>query len=171
MAINFDAIPDKNPSGAIDPGTYKFKVTKAEMKQPKDLAKPLYLEVAMNMTGMDGKGGSFTDKFFESDSSFLLFKLKRFVQSMGVQLTGGVELKDIAKLVVGKEGVAVINHGENTYKGVTKMEAQIDLFNSDCYYHIDEWAKFCADAGVSADAPVETQEDTAGTQAPTTTDY
>lgn len=157
MAINFDAIPDKNPSGSLEPGTYRMKVTKTEMKQPKDTNKPMFLEVTYATTAMNGDTSTFVDKFFESDSTFLLFKLKRFTAAAGIPLTGDVELKDISKLIGGKEVVGVITNSENTYKGKTTTIAEIDLFNSDCYYPVSDWAKFCEEAGVSADAPVEAQ--------------
>lgn len=163
--INFDAIPDKNPTGPVDAGTYKAKVVKAEMKQPKDVTKPQYMEVTFNITGMDGKSNTFVDKFFESDSSFVLFKLKRFVAAANIPLAGNVELRDIAKLIPNLEVVVVVGHTKTTFNGQERTEAQVDIFNSDCYYPISDWAQFCADAGVSADTPV----DNAGTQAPVDT--
>lgn len=153
--INFDNIPDKNPTGPIDEGTYRAKVVKAEMKQPKDVTKPMFLEVTFNMTGVNGQSAKFVDRFFESDSSFVLFKLKRFVGAANIPLAGNVALKDIAKLITNVEVVAVIGHNKNTYNGQERVEAQIDIFNSDCYYPMSDWAQFCTDAGVSADTPAE----------------
>ena len=48
MAINFDALPQSNPSGSnIPKGQYKAVIEKAEMKQGKDLNKPPYLIYSM----------------------------------------------------------------------------------------------------------------------------
>jgi hypothetical protein len=148
MAINLDAVPDKNPAGPMPEGTYKATIVKKEMKQPNDVKKPMYLEVKFDMIDTAGNAaGSFTDRFFESESSYLLFKLKRFIYATNLTLTGTVLLKDIEKVLgVGIAVVTVIKHSENTWNGQTRMQAEVDLFNSDCYYPGTEWSKFKGDA-------------------------
>jgi hypothetical protein len=145
--INLDTVPDKNPTAPLAEGTYLATVTKTEMKQPNDLAKPMYLQVSFKMEGTDGETGSFTDRFFESDSSYVLFKLTRFLKANAINLSGNVELSDIEKLItVGDQVVTVIRHSKNEYQGNETIQAEVDLFNSDCYYPASDWAKFKGEA-------------------------
>jgi len=156
MAINLDTVPDKNPTAGAPEGTYLATVTKTEMKQPNDLNKPMYLEVGFKLKDVDGNSYNFKDRFFESDSSFILFKLTRFLKAADIQLSGSVELKDIEKLVnPGLEVVTVLTQSENEWNGQKRMQTEVDLFNSDCYYPVSKWAELTGDAD---DPFTETQE-------------
>jgi hypothetical protein len=147
MAINLNELPDSNPSGPVPKGTYKARITKTSMEQPKDTSKPQYLKVVMNVTNQDGESYKFTDRFFESDSSYLLFKLKRFMQALDLNLQGSVELKDIEKLIEkDSELIVVITHQTSEYNGQEQTQAQVDLFNSDCYYDISSWDELTGNA-------------------------
>lgn len=154
MAINLDQVPDENPSAALEEGTYKATVKSAKMKQPNDASKPMYLEVNYDVVSTTGNTGTFTDRFFESDSSFLLFKLKRFVQALGLNLSGNVELRDIQKLIQpGTQVITIIKQVTDKYNGREQTKNEVDLFDSDCYYPISAWGTFTGEA----DAPSTTE--------------
>jgi len=165
MSINLDAVPDKNPSAPIDEGTYLATVTKTKMSQPNDINKGEYLHVEYSVEGTDGSKGAFSDNHYDSDSSYLQFKLKRFLTALDLQLTGEIELKDIEKLVqVGSKLVLVVRHSTSEWKGVKKTDAEIDIFGSDCFYPVSDWAKFKGDA----DDPFTQANETESTDTNTT---
>lgn len=142
MAINFDTIPTTNGSGfaLVPEGKHRAKVNKAEMRQAFDKTKPDELNLTLECFDKEGnsigivfdtlKEVGNTDKGTESQ----LYKVGRFVRACGIELTGSVDLKDIAKLVVGKEVIVDIEH--NTWK--EKTTARPSMFNAEIYYAVSE---------------------------------
>jgi hypothetical protein len=159
--INMDKVPNSNPSAVIKPGTYKLTVTKTEMKQPNDLEKPMYMKIHFKAEGVDGNIDTFDDNFFDSDSSYLMFKLTRFLKALKLNLTGQIELRDIEKLVQ-KDAVVVgvITNSKSEWQGKEQTNADIDIFNSDCYYPVSEWAKFKGEADDPFNQAQSKQEET-----------
>ena len=103
--MNFDSLPNEKPAGFVVPeGTYKGKISDAQMRQPKDTSKPMYLNFKIDLfdykTGE--KVGSIFDGLYESEANLLLYKLKRFMLATDIKLTQ-FELSDLAKLINGKE--------------------------------------------------------------------
>lgn len=158
MAVNFDKLPDSNPTDLLPAGYYQFTVAKAEMKQPKDLQKPPYLNVTLALTNAAGaRCGTFFDIFTESTAAAVMYKLNRFCKAMKLNLTGNVELKDIAKVIPGKPGVVEIEQREDkNAPGGPAMRNQVKLFGSECYWAPEAWKDLVAGAaGTVAAAPAE----------------
>lgn len=131
MAINFDSLPQENPFALPKPGVYKAKIVEAEMKQGKDLSKPEYLNLKFSLTDKNGKScGSLYDIIAESDSSVVQYKTARFIRACGLPLTGSMELKDLAKVVKGRELALDVSHDNKS----ERPRAQVDLFSREAYY-------------------------------------
>ena len=154
MSVNFDKLPDKNPGGATAaPGFYKFTVTKAEMRQPKDLTKPPYLSMTYGLNDITGKKyGNMFDSQYDSPAEIMQFKLQRFANAIGLKLKGSVDLKDLAKLVVNRSGVVEVENVPN-YKDATRMDASTRLFGSDCYWPLSEFATLVSGAAPDMSTP------------------
>ena len=153
--VNFDKIPDNNPFQIPDKGYYLFKCVNANMRQPKDKNKKSYLNVQMSLVDKNGKkAGTFFDNFFDSSSSAVLYKLGRFINAIGLNLTGDVDLKDIAKLVPGKEGVLEIDHQQDSRfpDDPTKVQAQVKLFGSECYWPSDQFKSLVGESAAAPDS-------------------
>ncbi len=131
MAINFDRLPQDNPFALPAPGVYRAKIMEAEMKQGKDLSKPEYLNLKYALFDKHNKScGNVYDIISESDSSVVQYKTARFVRACGLPLTGSMELKDLAKVVKGREIVVDISHDKKS----DQPRAQVDLFAREAYY-------------------------------------
>lgn len=135
--INFDALPTTSPYGIPEPGFYKGKIIKAEMKPAFNKADPDELNITYELTKRNGEKetNKLFDKLKDSDKPAQLFKIGRFCRAIDLKLTGNVELKDLAKLIVGKELIVDVEHSE--YQG--KKRAQVSMFNHECYYKVSEW--------------------------------
>lgn len=104
MAINFDkpvAKPQGNQSEATV-GPQSAEVAKVEMKTSKNGNE--YLSVWLKLD----KGGMIFDSFFDSEKEFPIYKLMRFLAAVGVELTGSLGLKEIAKFIKVKTKLDVV---------------------------------------------------------------
>lgn len=138
MSINFDALPQENPFALQEPGLYKMKIEEAVMKSGSDITKPPYLNLKLALFDHDDNSkGAIYDMIAESDSSFLQYKLSRFVRACGIPLTGQMELSDLAHIVSGKVIAGDVNHSKATEKYAAK--AQIDIFTRGAYYTLEEY--------------------------------
>lgn len=142
MSINFDALPQENPFALPSPGVYKATITEAEMRAPKnDPSKPDYLSLKLSLTDARGRGcGSIYDILSESDSSVVQYKLARFIRACKMQLTGSMELCDLAKLVKGKQIAVDVCHDKKS----DQPRAQVDLFAREAYYMVEEFPEVYA---------------------------
>ena len=131
--IRFDALPTENPGGGVPkPGIYRATINKAEMKAPKDPSKKEYLSITLKLRNKDeSAAGTVFDILTESEAPAILYKIGRFLRACGIPLQGAMELKDIAKLVLGKE-VAVDIKNEKDTNGNDR--AVVDLFTREAYY-------------------------------------
>ena len=137
MAINFDSLPGNKPFSTPVPGTYYATIDTAEMKQPKDPSKPLYLNLKLKLKTPDGKNaGVIFDILTESEHSLMQYKLKRFLLALGVSFEGEFELKDLSKLCVGKEIIVDTKIEEGTEGRPDK--AVVDVLTNEIYYNLSE---------------------------------
>lgn len=137
MAINFDALPNSKPFSIVPAGTYYATIESAEMKQGKDTSKPPYLNLKYSLKTKEGKtAGTLFDIIAESEHNLMQYKLKRFLQALGVTFEGAFELKDIQKLCVGKQIILDTKIEEGTDGRQDK--AVVDLFTKDIYYNLSE---------------------------------
>lgn len=150
MAINFDSLPSNKPFSVPEAGTYYATIESAEMKQGKDASKPPYLNLKYKLKTVDGKNaGTLFDIMAESEHSLVQYKLKRFLLAIGVSFEGEFELKDIAKLCVGKE-IIVDTKIEEGQDG-RPDRAVVDVTTNEVYYNISEAKEVFGDMGTIAD--------------------
>lgn len=123
--IHFNNLPDSGSSNTLITGKHKVKVTKAEMKQPKDLNKPEYLNVTLAIyDDSNNQIGTIWDILSESDKALVQYKLKRFILGFNIPITGDFELRDLAKVVVGREAYAELTiQTSDTYPDKTVVDA------------------------------------------------
>jgi len=153
VAVNFDALPSSNPTSIPGVGFYKFTVLKAEVKQGKDTSKPPYLNLTYSLQDIKGKKcGNFFDMLFDSDAPAPSYKLKRFVLGIGLDLHGSMELRDLAKIVIGRSGVLEIEHKPDD-RDPNTMRAAVRLFGSDCFWPLSEFASLAGDTAPSQATP------------------
>ena len=108
--LNFNSLPKDKPSNnAVKEGTYTATVFKTQMQVSKTTGND-YLNVSFKIDG----GGFVNENYFDSDKSFLQWKLGRLLQACNVTLSGEGTLRDVAKVIQGKKviiDVAVNDRG------------------------------------------------------------
>lgn len=169
MSINFDTLPSDKPFQTPEPGCYIGLIEKAEMKQPKDTSKPMYLNLQIALTDAQGKShGKVFDIITESEQSLARYKLGRFIKALELDLTGEMELKDLTKIVVNKKFLVDI-----TVKADMKNidRATVDALKDEIYYPMSQaqekiglaveeagiWGSDAEDA--NSDQPIITDEE------------
>lgn len=92
--VNFDA-PVTKPAGQskAEVGPQSAEINKVELKKSKTGTE--YLSVWLKLD----KGGMAFESFFDSDKEFPIYKLRRFLEAIKVELSGSLTLKDIAKFI------------------------------------------------------------------------
>ena len=142
MAINFDAAPDAKPAQGSDipKGTYLAKIESAEMKQGQNTAKPPYLLLKLKITDPESgiSLGTIFDNITESESSYVQYKAKRLAKACGFDLSGEVELSDLAKLVNQKELKVDVTVQEDKEKNTKK--SVVDIFSGEIFYPLEDEA-------------------------------
>lgn len=107
--INFEALPQDKPNQSnVKDGRYTASIFDAKMQVSKTTNNE-YLNVSFKTSD-----GFVNENYFESDKPFLLWKLNRLLKACGVKLSGEGTLKDIAKVIKGKNviiDVAVNDRG------------------------------------------------------------
>lgn len=165
MAIQFDQLPQEKPGGSlIEKGHYKATIKKAEMKAKKDDAtKPPYLALVLTIHDNEtGKAiGTVYDNITESDNDYVRFKLKRFIESLGIPLVGSIELKDLVKIANGKSIMVDIAVDEKA----EPPKSVIDIFSAEIYYPLEkDDVAAPINAPDAVDAPTEPTTETSNTQ-------
>ena len=131
--INFDAIPTQNPMGHYPEGFYKGVLKKIEVKQDTKKNEDYMVASFELFTVDDKKVGNFTDYFRNLETPALLYKLGRFIQALGLELKGTLDLRMVAKVIVVGKAVA-LELADNEWK--EKISSQIKIFGSQCYWPI-----------------------------------
>lgn len=138
MAISFDDLPNNKPINTINKGTYYATIESAEMRQPKDPTKPLYLNLLLALKDSSGKSaGKIYDIITESDKPLLKYKLARFIKALRLENTlTTFELSDLCKIIKNKELIVDIvpekKDNEETGRSI------VDVFTNEIYYPISE---------------------------------
>ena len=133
MQINFDNVPTNNPmSGYVTPGFYKGVVKKTEVKVDKNNKE--FLTIMFSLFTPEGiSAGVFSDFVRDTTSDVPLYKLGRMLLAMGLNLTGVLDLKMLARVIpIGREVAMEID--DNEWKG--KITSQVKIFDSQCYWPI-----------------------------------
>ena len=138
MAINFDSLPTEKPGNnfLLEPGRYKATIIEADVKMGTKNPRP-YLALTYAITQYPNKScGKLWDNFFDVDKQLPKYKIKRLVEALGLRLTGSLEFKDLAKIILNKSMVVDICVNE---KG-DKPKNEVEVFKGDIYYPMSEWA-------------------------------
>lgn len=115
MAIVFDEIPDKKPSQRtqVEPGQYLGTVVKAEMLTGKSSGNE-FLSVAFKLE----KGGFVNEAFTDNEKPFNQWKIGRLCKACGVSLVGEFQLKDLTKVIKGKEVLLDVTMNDRGYPSI-----------------------------------------------------
>lgn len=141
MAINYDELPQERPTGGLlEAGKYKADILKAEMK--KGSTGSDYMALTYDLTGVEGEKGKLWDNFFDSDKELPRYKLQRLITALNLNLTGSFELKDLCKIVAGKQLIVDVGVDEKNERGPRNT---VDVFKDEIYYPISEWASLTGD--------------------------
>lgn len=156
MAINFNTLPDSANQNVLISGKTKVKVKKAEMKQKND-GTGEYMNVLLEAFNEQGATmGTFFDIISESDKALPQYKLKRFIIGFGLPISGTFELKDLCKIVVGKEAYAELKIDEREgYAAKTVVDATKD----EIYYPINATAQTPTAAPMPGDSFEQAEAD------------
>lgn len=140
MAINFNSLPQEKPASnfVIPKGQYEGVIKKAEMKQPKDDAKPQYLSVEIE--ALDTVSGASAGKiwaiFTESEAALPRYQLSRLIKALNLPITGEFELKDLTKVIVNKKMLVDIVPEERT-DGKAPQRSVVDVNSGEIFYPIE----------------------------------
>ena len=139
MAINFQPTEAKAPNQLPEPGYYYGKILEATMKQPKDVTKQPYLNITYELLDdMKNKAGRLYDIIAESDKPFMIYKLQRFGQALGL-VGKSLELTDLSKIIVGKVIIFRVKIEESDGYA---PKAVVDIGDEGIYYNKSEATHF-----------------------------
>ena len=145
MAISFDSLPNAPQANLIPAGAYIATIEKATMKQPKDDKKPPYLNLQLDIKDAEGKSyGKLFDIITESESEYMRYKLRCFIQAIDVNLGNVFELRDLTKVCVGKKCEVTVTIDEKS----TPPRSQINMFAADMYKRISNVVDPFADTDI-----------------------
>lgn len=165
MAINFQETEAKAPNQLPEPGYYYGKILEATMRQPKDITKQPYLNVTYELLdATKNKAGRLYDIVAESDKPFMIYKLQRFGQALGL-VGKSLELPDLAKIIIGK--VIIFRVKTEASEGYAP-KAVVDISDEGIYYNKSEAANFFEPAvapAKPAEAPAKIETDQTDTSA------
>jgi hypothetical protein len=140
--MNFDQLPTKkgNAFDGFEPGLYRVKVEAADMKvaknDPEGNPKPDYLQVRLGVMSDNGaRIGAIFDNITESDHPLVRYKTRRFIEACQIELEGEFELKDLTKILVGKELYAYVKVQENAQYGDRLV---VDIGPDEIYLPLNE---------------------------------
>ena len=151
--INMNSLPSEKPStGAIIPkGQYLAKIKKADMRQPKDEKRPMYFTAECDITDLVSGApmGKFWINLFESEAPLTRYQLARFIKALNLPIQGEFELKDLTKMVNGKELKVDIcpEDKPEPQKSVVDISAQ-------CFYPVEEPVMQAAEEVLTQTPPV-----------------
>lgn len=110
--MNFDALPkDKPRQNNVTDGRYTAVVFDAKMTPSKSTPGTEYLNVSFKLD----KGGFVNENYFDSDKPFIMYKLGRLLKACNVTLSGTGSLKDVAKVIKGKNVIVDVAVNDRGY--------------------------------------------------------
>ena len=138
--INMDTLPNPNQKPAngtlIPKGMYHAKIVKAEMKTPRS-GKADYFSAECNITDPNSGAqmGKFWINLYESEAPLVRYQLSRFIYATGLKISGAFELKDLTKMVPGRELMIDICP-EDRKDGAAPQRSVVDV-SAECFYPIN----------------------------------
>jgi len=154
--INFNELPKTNAMSAPPKGDYIAVIEVAEMKQGNDATKPMYLNLRLALSDVDGQSrGKIFDIISESTHEIVKFKLRRLIEACEIPITGNFELKDLVKILPGKTIIVQTTIEEKDGK---PAQGKVDVFAPGVFYPISEKNKIFG-LGTPTTAPMPTTID------------
>lgn len=135
--INFDSLPGGKPGFSVIPkGKYLATITKAEMRTPKSNPQAkMYLSLTYAIKDESGKGfGNIFDMISESESDYIRYKLKRFIEALKLPITQTFELKDLTKIVSNKSFWVDLMVDEKS----DPPKTVVDIFSGEIFYPLEQ---------------------------------
>lgn len=112
--LNFNALPTNKPSqSGMTDGTFKAVVFKSEMRDSKTTPGTQYLNVSFKTDN-----GFVNENYFDSDKPFLQWKLGQLLKACNVTLSGEGSLKDVAKVIQGKNVMVDVVMNDKGYPAI-----------------------------------------------------
>lgn len=148
--INFKTLRDDGGFEAPKPGFYKAKIDKAEMRTSSKTGEP-YLSFQLRIRNHQDKPcGVVFDMLMDptGKSVGLQTKMKRFVIAVGLQALENFELKDLLKLIPGRELVVDITVKPDQNGN---DRGQVDVFKRGGYLPMEKWPECYAKDGGTLD--------------------
>lgn len=152
--IHFDQLPNSNPLSnmLIPKGTYYGTISKAEMRQGKDPAKPPYLSITWDITDEQGNSkGKLFDIITEPTADLTKYKLKRFITGLKLPINGDFMLKDLVKIIINKKCIIDITIDEKS----EPHRNTVDVFKGEIYYPIETAATTFENTANEYDAVID----------------
>ena len=139
MTINFQPTDAKAPNQLPEPGYYYGKIIEATMRQPRDVTKQPYLNVTYELLdAAKNKAGRLYDIVAESDKPFMIYKLQRFGQALGL-VGKALELADLPKVIINK--VIIFRVKIEKTEGYAD-KAAVDIGDEGIYYNKADASNF-----------------------------
>lgn len=137
--INFDKLPNDIPSNdfpLVPEGKHLAKITKAEMKEKKDGSSE-YLSLTWEIYTEDGttKLGNVFDIITESDSQYMQYKLRKFMEALNINLGPRFELRDLTKVCLNKMATIAVTISKDNRD---QDRSQVNMFDKNMYTKYDE---------------------------------
>lgn len=156
MTINFNSLPTEKPSNGfvIPKGQYLATIVKAEMRQGKDLSKPPYLNLELDLTDTVSKtsAGKIWAIITESEASLQRYQLARLIKALELPITGDFELKDLTKIIINKQMLVDVCPEEKK-DGTTPQRSIIDINAGEIFYSLNEKKTPDSMEAIDADMP------------------
>jgi len=155
MAIHMDQLPKTKPEGQSEgfalpePGLHGALIEDTQVKISTNGSGNKYIEMVLKLD----MGAKVWDNIMESDKAALQYKLGRLITACKLPLVGSLELEDLARVIKGKRIGVDIAVKDETYKGVTKPKASVEIFAGDIFYTPEELDAIKGAAGETAPAP------------------
>ena len=143
MPISFDSLPQDKPVGALLPkGCYQARIIEATIRTPQNGGDD-YLALTYALKTIEGEDkGKLWDNFFDVDKPIPRYKLQRLLTALGLTSLTTFELKDLTKVVIGKDMLVDITTDE---KATPQPRNTVDVFSGEIFYPTTDLA---AKAGV-----------------------
>lgn len=169
--ISFDSLPTKPARQNIAEGFYYAKIENAEMRQPQDPTKPEYLNLMFSLSNAQHQAaGKIYDRITESDNQYQQYKLRRFIDALGLADTlksaGNFELKDLCKIIKNKELIVELVQEKDRQTKEPTGQTVVNVFGDYIYASLAEAKEIFAEESLTQLTIID-EDDAADASTPT----
>lgn len=134
--INFQELPTSAPNALPPAGVYGYRIVNAKMRQGSSSE---YLEVEAELYDKEGhKVYKLYDRIFDSPNNIPRYKLSRFIKALQLPIVGDFYLKDLTKIIIGKEIYADVTVSKDK-TGQYPDRLEVNAFSDMVYYSRKEY--------------------------------